>query len=507
MTTMIRYRDNPHLKIKVVTTVRGNREYRRNCRKIKDKYYVINEDCFEVQERWYTAKSKLITLDHEKGVYVLVKDTPLVYGIVAIKEDGTATFGNFTENKYNNVLISVPNYGVVNAINEKVLIEGNYMENISDGVWHYKKGLTASELKRFKTIESKRVYTNKGYNIEDNAIEFVQKTEAYDKYPIKVTSSAVKYAKLLGDTSHGHEIETASGYLPEHIQNRTGVVICRDGSIQNAEYVTIPLRGAKGLANIKYLASELAKRTTTDNACAYHIHLGTLPKTRLFILALYALGIRIQDEVFTMFPYYKTEWKGIKRQSYNAKLRKLGIEPLKAGGTKEEFTKYVDEGYYRIFTFLNDGISPDNRHNRTTHVHNQHHKWQRKQRYYWMNFMNMFFSNRETIEFRLHQNTVNGQKMINWLFMCNAIVHYAERHAAEILSSDKPISFENVLSYYEDVFKTETAQFLSRYLIAYFRDRKAYFQADFKRDDYLSEKETKDDPTYTFEFKGVGELF
>lgn len=47
---MISYQDNPNLKLKVVDTVHGKKEYRRNCRKIKDKYYIVNVDCFEIEK-------------------------------------------------------------------------------------------------------------------------------------------------------------------------------------------------------------------------------------------------------------------------------------------------------------------------------------------------------------------------------------------------------------------------------------------------------------------------
>jgi hypothetical protein len=504
---MIRYKDNSSLKLKVVKTVSGELEYRRNCRKIKDKYYIIGEQCVEINEKWYVTTSKLITYDYELKCYVLLKDTPLVYGVVDVKKDGEVVFGYFTENKYNNVWVNSPNYGSIRAYTEEILKANDYIENISDGVWIYKGNMSAAAIRKMGTIESRKVYKNKGYNIEDNAEEFTEKIDMFAKYPTKISATASVYGRMLGNTTYGGEIETAMGYLPEHIQYRTGVVICRDGSIDNAEYVTVPMAGAKGLVTLKYLASELTKRTTTDIKCSLHYHLGTLPTDRLFIVALWALAIRIQDELFTMFPHYKTKWEGIKRQSYNEKLRKLGTEVLKQGATKEEFTKYVDEGYYRIFTYLNDGHPPDDNFNRNNNRHTQTHKWNRKRRYYWMNFMNMFFSERRTIEFRLHHNTVNGQKMINWLFICNAVVKYAEKHAKEIVSGNKPITVEQVLNYYAETFKTKHGKFLSAYLIAYFKDRVAYFNNDVRRGDFISQKEQDEDKGYVFEYEGTTHLF
>jgi hypothetical protein len=503
---MIRFKDNPNLKLKTVKTVRGETEYKRNCKKIKDKYYVLHEDVVLIGEKWYATTSKLVTFDYEKKVYVLIKQTPLVYGIVKVDAEGNSVFGYFTENKYNNVWINVSGYGNIKALNAEIL-EGSHIENISDGIWYSRKGLTPASISKMSRIESRKVHTNKGYNIEDNAVEFRDKIDSYSKAPMKISVAAAKYGRMLGSTTFGCEIETSMGNLPDHIQHRTGVVVCRDGSIDNAEFVTVPMKGARGLVNLKYLSSELCKRTVSDIKCSFHIHLGSLPTDRLFIVALYALSIRIQDEIFKMFPYYKTEWKGIKKQNYNQKTRKLGIPALKAGVSKDEYTKYVDEAYYRIFTFLNDGISPDDRFNRNNHRHNQTHKWNRKQRYFWLNFMNLFFSERKTAEFRLHHNTLNGQKMVNWLFICNAIVRYAEKNAKQILSSGNPIPMDEILNYYADTFPTKEGKFLSSYLKAYATDRTKYFTTMAGKGDYICEAEIKEDKTYTFEHEGVSWLF
>jgi Putative amidoligase enzyme. len=504
---MTLYSDNPRLKLKTVITVRNTTEYRRNCRKLRDRYYVENIDCFEINKRWYAKTSKLITFDYERKEWVLIKTNKLYYGIVGFESDNTAKFGYFTENKYNNVFVHVGNYGTVKALSAEILERCGYIEHISTGIFHYKKSLTPAKLSKMSAIEGRKVYREQGYNIEDNATEFREKIEAYENYPIKISHAAAKYGKMLGVTTFGCEIETSMGWLPEHIQNRTGVVICRDGSIDNAEYVTVPLQGAKGLENLKYLFHELRKRTLTDIKCSLHFHLGTIPTDRLFIVSLYALSVRIQDELFKMFPFYKTEPQGIKKKNYNQKLRKLGTTTLSPNATKEQFTRYVDEAYYRIFTFLNDGNPPDDRWNRNNHQHNHRHKWERSSRYFWNNLMNMFFSERNTAEFRIHQGTLNTQKVINWLFICNAIVKYAEKNSKNILSGSSHISLKQVLNYYGENFKTKDAIFLSDYLNAYVAERKDYFLSDYKAEDFISGQEQADDKTYEFEYKGTSLLF
>jgi hypothetical protein len=474
---------------------------------MKDKYYVENEQCFLIEGKWYAYTSKLITFDHEKGIHVIVKNTPLIYGVVGFKKDGVPDFGYFTENKYFNVLVNINNYGSVKSLSEDVLVKGGYIENLSDGLWLLKRELSASQISQLNRITSKKVYQDKGYNIEDNAEEFKQKIDAFDKYPVKISSSAMRYGKLLGNTSFGCETETSMGYLPEHIQNRTGVVICRDGSIDNAEFVTVPMHGPRGLVNLKYLAEELSKRTLIDIKCSFHIHFGTLPDNRLFLIALWALAIRIQEEIFTMFPGYKTEWKNFKKKDYCQKVRKLGVGLLKTDSNKEEYENYVNDAYYRMYKFLNDGNEPDDQFNRRNHNHSRTAKWERAGRYYWLNFMNMFFSKRKTMEFRLHSATTNGQKMINWLFICNAILKYAEKYPIQILSTSDPISLDTIMDYYATHFKTKEAIFLSNYLKAYIANRKEYFLNDKKKGDLESKKELTGDKDFTFTFENVTHLF
>jgi hypothetical protein len=504
---MVRFKDNPGLTQRTVKTVRGITEYRRNCRYIGGKYYVKGEDCFEINKRWYKFDSKLIAFDHEKEEYVLKNDHPLVYGVTGFKTDGTAIFGYFTENKYNNLTVTIPEYGQVKTFSEKLLTRHDFAEDLSSGSWMCRRNLSAKDLDRMSRIESRRVHTNKGYNIEDNSDEFKQKIDAFKNFPMKISAAAARFGKLLGGTTFGMEVETSRGHLPDHIQNRTGVVICRDGSIDNAEFVTVPMEGARGLLNLKYLSQELCKRTMTDIRCSLHFHLGNLPKDRLFIVALYALGIRIQDELYTMFPGYKTNWKNIKKQDYNQKLRLLGTKTMNHKMKKEEYTQYIDEAYYRIATWLNDDVPPDNNFNRVTNQHHQSQKWNRKRRYFWLNLMNMFFSPRRTVEFRLHHCTLNGQKMVNWLFICNAICQYAIKNADAILTSNTPITLDNILDYYGQSFKGDHAQFLSSYLKAYVADRKAYFARDIANGDLISQREMDDDKTYVFTYEGVSWLF
>lgn len=295
------------------------------------------------------------------------------------------------------------------------------------------------------------------------------------------------------------------GNIAENIQYRNGLISCRDGSIGGAEWVTIPMSGAKGLQTISSTCTQLSTRTNIDINCSLHIHLGNIPLDRASLVSYYILAYKIQDEMFTMFPYYKTDPTDVKHKNYCKKLKKLSIHSLK-DSSKEGWNAYVDSIYNKIFSFLTEGISPNSEWNRKRGRHPQRQKWQIPTRYYWINFINTLFSNRGTLEFRIHEPTVNSQKVTNWLFIVNAFVKYAQNNQKKIFSSSK-ISIEEVLNYYKNSFNNETAKFLSEYLIAYFNSRKEIFAKDLANGDIVSNHWLVNDKEYEFKYNGVTHLF
>jgi hypothetical protein len=263
--------------------------------------------------------------------------------------------------------------------------------------------------------------------------------------------------------------------------------------------------GAKGIQTASDLCNDLSVRTVVDLKCSLHIHLGNLNLTRPFLIALFRLGYKIQNELFQMFPYYKANPKGIKQKNYNQKLPSLSIKAVGDGATKKDIDTMVDNAYKRLFTWLAGQDAPEDIFKKKVFRHPQPHKWDRSSRYYWLNLMNTIFSERGTVEFRPHTPTMNAQKVLNWLFICNAIVKYAEQNQKEILTSSKKITMNHVLDYYADNFGSN-GKFLSNYLKAYVDERKELFFADYEKGDYLSEWEMKEDRDYTFCFEGIGSL-
>lgn len=503
---MILYQDNPNLEKKVVETFNKQKEYRCNCWKIKGLYYVINKDAFEVEGVRYRLNSGLITYDHELKKMVVLKGKNLTKGIVDFK-DGFPIYGFFSANPYNNCQVAdkLSHF----AINSDILIANKYGENFSTGVWYPLKSVSVKDL---QTPHNSNDYTTKGYNIEDNTGEFLTKIELYKNFTPELSKDVRRYGKMLGDTTFGFELECSKGYLPDNLQNQNGVVICRDGSLNDEngkpgpEFVTIPMHGAKGLQTISNIAKELSKRTALDIKCSLHIHLGNIPTTRMYLVSLYKLACKLQNEIFQMFPFYKTNPEGIKQKNYNKKLPSLDILNIPKNLNKEQFEEFINSSYKVIFSWLAEGYVPDININRKRKQHPVNQKWNRKSRYYWLNFMNTIFSERNTIEFRLHTPTTNQQKIVNWLFICNAIIKFVSVHTSKILTNKEPITLNDVLDYYGESFG-QRGKFLSEYLKAYVKERKDMFFKDFCEDNKTSDWDITNDKQYEFVYNNVKHLF
>lgn len=518
---MVSFKENPNLGLKVVDTSTGLREYRANCRKIKDAYYVKNVDCFEVGGKWYRKDSGLIVFDEEKKVWVTKNYAMmnLITGVVGMGFNGKPIMGQFSPNPYANIRTRL-NGGIgmfATVMNPDILTENGFVEDISCDTWYQRKDLSNSDFLQINSIRNVNNYGKKGYNIEDNSVEALEKTTLYEKYPIALSKDVRRYSRFLNDTTFGLELECSHGFVPDRLQNRMGVVVCRDGSLVDEngyygpEFTTIPLSGAKGLQNIVNISNELKKRTVLNEKCSLHIHLGNLPTSRLFLVSLYILSNKIQDEIFAMFPGYKVDFKKAgKEKDYCQKLKPMSMGKIANAG-KEDFQSFIDENYTKIFYWLSQnsegsGYNPSKEWNRKKESHPVSQKWYRKNRYYWVNLMNALFSPRNTIEFRVHTPTVNSQKIINWLFICNAIVRYAIIHSKDILGGKK-ITLSTVLDYYKDTFRVAQAEFLSEYLKAYVKERTEKFAADVAKGDYLSRWDIDEDKTYEFKFGNVTHLF
>lgn len=502
---MVYYKDNSGLKqLKTVTTIKGDTEYRKNTKYVREKYYTINRDIFQFDDKWYTIDSGNILFDHELKTYILRNRTAnVVKGIVQNLETGKLELGYFTQNPYNNVTTNSAQFGRVPAINREIIEKEGWFEDLGSNVWFSEKDYPGSAKLSKRKIRNERPHTDRGYNIEDNN-DYPTKIELHKNYPMVISTKAKEMSKYLGDITFGVEIELSRGCIPDYVKNRLGVVICRDGSLNGgAELVSIPLSGAKGLQTIVDLSKELQERGEIGIDCSFHIHFGNIGTDKLSIISLYRLCRIIQNELFTMFPYYKIDPSGIKQKNYTKKLLKLNINSLK-DSSKEAYELYLQDSWAKLFDFFAEGKITLDQFNKKTREHPIQRKWEHRNRYYYFNFLNMFFGHRHTVEARLHSGTTNAHKMINWLFICVAIIKYAQHNSKELITSDRIISIKEVLDIFHVIYPLDSkARFLSEYLYKYFIQRRDRCKKDLDREDYVSEWDIRDDKKYEFEYQGV----
>lgn len=477
--------DNSFGSLKLVTDIRGDFEYRINCSRIDGCWYVKGKDLQFIEGEWVLPE--MLTFDYELQKKV-IKTSKMHKGIVNFNKE-VPIFGYYTPNPYKNCLVRTYNYGSVECISADIIPVTYYIENISHGYWHYIHGLDSSTIRKFQEKKLALDRSRNSYNAEDNPETYKNAVKLYESSPIVIDRDLLLASKYIKGITFGAEFETINGTLPQHIQNSYGVIICRDGSIRDnngnypPEYVTVPYSGAKGLQSLRNLSKEIAKRSEIDIKCSYHLHIGGIVIDRVFMVSLFKLALKIQNDVFKMFPYYKTDPAGIKQKNYCKKLPNI----LSTYTASNDFNTYINDTYVDVFTFLSGGIKSDvefNRQNRRNPWGEG--KWNIKTRYYWLNFINLVFSPRNTVEFRLHTPTLNGHKVINWLFMCNAIVRFAEKYPKRCISNKK-VTFEDVLYYYAEISNGASyAAALSENLIAYYKDRCKLFEGDYKKGDLIS---------------------
>lgn len=455
-------------KERLVETVDGTMALRKNCRYIKGKYYEKNRQCVYINNKWYRKENKNVVYDHENSEWTLHSQSALVEGIVDIKDNGEVVYGHFSVNLYNNVT-------VFTGFTFKLCINP---DKFPEKIKLHPQGFYYLYNADLNNISNHKDFAiNKGhlpYNAEEVNSNFRETCYQYHKYPLEISKKARIMARYLEDISFGIEIETSKGYLPAHIMRRHGIIPCRDGSISGIEYVTVPLKGKKGLQNIYNFSKVLREVCTIDFGCSLHVHLGNLNLSKNQVISLYILAMRVQNSLFQMFPPYKKNKNGIGGKNYCKLLGDLGIKPLK--NFKEPAYKiYIEDSWNRLFHLVTktknnpEGIGPNAVYNSKNFVHPRSGKWNQLGRYYYINFVNTVFSKSRTVEFRLHGPTLNSDKILTWLYMCIAMVKYSISHEKEILSSHEDMDVTTVFNYFSQRYpKNIYAQRLSKHLREYY---------------------------------------
>lgn len=433
---------------KKVITIKGEELPISQCRKFNKLYYKLGNvkiqnsgDCYLIDGKCYREETGLICYNHSINQHVIFDNT-LIEGVVDVIENELIT-GYFNNDvNYSKIIDKNGKSYLLYDVN---IFKNNkeYREQLSTGDFYHVSRLQSWKFNSLyfpkKDYKYNLPYDSKGI-IKDNL-------NNYNKnYNPEILENIKNYAPLLENLSFGLEFETTKGYIPNRILNQYGLIPLRDGSISGIEYVTVPMEGEKGLQCTVDILKVLKERTEyNDDTCSLHLHLGNIPRTKEFILAFFKVGMKIQDEMFQMFPLYKKYNYHIKNKNYSAPLPTFEIlsqlDPIID-------SRNIDENFGVLYKYLSMGQDFKSVGNDLNNVlshpadPNGNQKWNIKPRYFLYNIIPLIFGNKQTIEFRIHTPTYDINKILPFIFINSLIVNFTIRNQDSILSN------KNVLNNY-----------------------------------------------------------
>jgi len=497
------------METNMVTTVDGRIEEKINCRKMNGLYYVKGDiniensgECYLIDDKYYKYNTGYIIFDNSVHKYVLkstLKDKFYVEkGIIDFKNGNEPIFGSYSLEKNNDIYVLIIN-NKYSCINEDILKNNiHFLENLEDGIYYER-----NKLDSYKYVFPTKCSRDFKYSLSYDSRGLTEKAEkkyieSYkpELYHIGLESGKSDITKGL---SFGLEFETSLGIVPLRICSNLGLIPLRDGSIDGLEYVTIPLKGKNGMQTVLDTLKVLKRRTVYNNDCSLHLHIGNIPRTEEFFLALFKILFILQDDMYSMFPFHKKENYEVKRKHYTKPL------PLKETmllfdskiKTKEDIKRNFDI----LYRFLSMNQSYDAAGGKLSNIKSHpsdpggNSKWNIKTRYYWVNLIPLLFGNKQTVEFRIHTPTYDSNKVINYMLTCFSIIDYVIKNETSILSNFQQhvnIDLNHVVfeSYYKDFSNIRIVEELQRY----FDCRKRHFFFKTKKGDFLA---NEDEFSYT----------
>tara|TARA_R110000851_G_scaffold315229_2_gene477563 strand:- start:11122 stop:12870 length:1749 start_codon:yes stop_codon:yes gene_type:complete len=467
----------------LVITITGQKVLKNECRYLGKKYYKIGnaivEDSGDVyhilnqktkRKSWFRAGTGYLVYDHRKKMYMLKTDLQVIIenGIVGFCDAGRPIFGTFSQDLENPSITQVSFQNKIYICLNEELVKNckNFEEAISNGIYYERNSVPA--LNFTEPVSCSKEYKF-GLTYDSKGLTKPWSLRHDKLYKPIIFPQVEQFHHVLKDLSFGLEFETTKGKIPDDKCHRLGLIPLRDGSIEGLEYVTIPLQGKLGIQTVIDSVEQLKKRTRFDNNCALHIHIGNLPRTEEFFIALYKVLFRIQEEIYDMFPFHKYKNLGIKKKHYT---KPLPLATMLKLDTKIS-SKNVKENFDHIFRFLSMGSSyadsGNHLDNVTAHPSDPAgtSKWNIKTRYHWVNLIPLLFGNKQTVEFRIHTPTHDTNKVINYLFLCATIINFTKENTSKIIKNSALIANLTVHDILLNTIGKEDVQItkeLSRYI-------------------------------------------
>jgi hypothetical protein len=478
----------------------GNLIPKSKARKIHEKYYVEGESCFLMEDnQWYRITSTdKITFDYYTNKWVLIGSVKLTTGIV----DENGKEGSFSDNIFTITASNNKSKDQFYILNEQIAIKLGYVESIYDGIFYLSSSLTEKDIKEWfnkKNIPNHE--RSKSYNLESDPERKKELEESYNKLDIPISAVSKRLSKFIGDYTFGAEFEVINGFLPKRIRNKLGIKALKDGSLRSdssegIEMVTMPMSGAKGIEVLKQVCGELKKRCEVNNYCSVHFHFGNVRKDKLYALSVYKVGSMLQTEMIKYFPYSRFNSIKADGKVYCQMLQNLGINysEIMNKVTEEDFHKSVIFEFNKIYKFLNNGKGLAETHGepelirttttiegkkmfydkwlkniystKTIYHSNSGQKWDKPARYYWINFLNLYFSKIGTIEFRAEPGSTSFTKTMIWMLTCASILRYSE---------DVKRCFTTKSLTLKEVLLENLGEKYTEYIMEYYNMRYKYF--------------------------------
>ena len=252
------------------------------------------------------------------------------------------------------------------------------------------------------------------------------------------------------------------------------------------------MQGEKGLQCTSDILKVLKERTEyNDSTCSLHLHLGNVPRTKEFILAFFKVGMKIQDEMFEMFPLYKKYNYHIKNKNYSAPLPTFEIlsqlDPIISSDNMDInfgiLYKYLSMGQ----DFKSVGNDINNILNHPADL-NGNQKWNIRPRYLLYNIIPLIFGNKQTIEFRIHTPTYDVNKIFPFIFMNSLIVNFAIQNQDRILKNKsflRDFNIFNILSHQIEMYNISNRNEFRDLMYDYIEKRKNYCETQILKGNIL----------------------
>jgi hypothetical protein len=437
---------------KLVTTVNGEKIERSLCRYIAGDFYKIGDpeikdsgECYLVNGRYYRVNTGYIVYDESQKKYVIASEG-VVEGIVGMNQDGSFEYGSFTYNPIYHPRVIVGGAIKVAASHDIFKANRLYRFHVPSNAYVHINKEEARSFSSYAYVDHDEKY-GLPYNCDGLIDSF---SSQFEKSEIIISKEAEEAAKTLKGLTFGWEFETVQGRVPKELCKPLGLITLRDGSISGLEYATIPYGEAKGVEATSLVCDALDKHTSYDDNCSLHLHIGGMPRTKKYLLALFKTLCIIQDDVFDLFPIYKKYNYGVKRKNYT--------KPLPAVELLSKLDRVIDDknldtNFDFLFQFLSMGIPIGNYHSSKSLDAVTHHpsdprgssKWNIRTRYHWVNLIPIVFGNKKTVEFRIHTPTTDKNKVLSYLLICGGIINYVKDNQNSILAGEPSVSLEDML--------------------------------------------------------------